>query len=350
MKIAIVSLSYLPITQHSMGGLEVVVWELTKQLKKLGHQVTLFGLADSDLGIETNGLVSSKDLREDGLALDNKYFVRRYTTYQALALIEALKKSEEFDCVHVNIAEWQYAFLYRNDENVVVTAHGNYMTPRLTKMIFDSKPGAKLACVSNFVAKSFFPDYENKFVVHNGIDLDEFQPNYDQGKYLVWLGRITPIKDPKSAIEVVKKAGQKLIIAGGIDYQDFFKENVEPHLDEDVQYIGPVFGQEKNKLLANAKALLFTPTSEEAFGLVAAEAMACGTPVITLDKGALSEVVQDGKTGFVVKNTDEMLQKIAIIDTISRKACRDWVEENFSAQKMAEKYIELYKKKNNVQN
>lgn len=344
MKIAMVSLSYLPISEKSMGGLEVVVWELTKQLKKMGHEVTLFGLSDSKLEVKTEGIVSSQDLREDGLALDNKYFVRRYTTYQAMALIEALKKSKEFDCIHVNIAEWPYAFLYRKDENVVVTAHGNYMTPRLTKMIFDKKPGAKLACVSNFVANKFFPEYKDKYVVHNGIDLDEFKPNYASGEYLVWIGRITPIKDPKTAIEVARKSGQKLIIAGGVDYQDYFDENVALYLDENITYVGPVFGQQKNELLANAKALIFTPTSEEAFGLVAAEAMACGTPVISLDKGAISEVVANGKTGFIVKNAEQMIEKINDIDKISRPDCRKWVEYNFSAQIMANKYVELYKK------
>lgn len=344
MKIALVSLSYLPINDHSIGGIEVVVWELAKQLKKMGHETTLFGLSDSDLGVKTIGVVSSQDLREDGLALDNKFFVRRYTTYQAMALIEALKRSKEFDVIHVNLAEWQHAFLYARGENIVVTAHGNYMTPRLTKIIFKQKSGPKLACVSRYVSDNFFPEYERKYVAYNGIDIDQFKPRFEVGEYLVWLGRITAIKDPKAAIDVAKKTGQKLIIAGGIDYQDYFDENVKPYLDENITYIGPVFGREKNDLLSHAKALIFTPTSEEAFGLVAAEAMACGTPVITLNKGALSEVVLDGETGFIVSDLDEMVQKISEIDTISREKCRQHIENNFSAKKMAEKYLEIYKK------
>lgn len=347
MKIAIVSLSYLPINNQSIGGIEVVVWNLAQALKKMGHEITLFGLSDSELGTKKVGIISSVDLREDGLAFDNKFFVRRYSVYQALALLEALKNSKEFDCIHVNLAEWQHGFLFASDENIVVTSHGNYMTPRLTKMIFEKNPKVKLACVSNFVKDKFFPDYENKYTVYNGINIDEYKPNFDGGDYLVWLGRITPIKDPKAAILVAKKLGLKLVIAGGIDYQDFFDRDVKPFLDENITYVGPVYGEVKNKLLAKAKALIFTPTSDEAFGLVAAEAQACGTPVVTLDKGALSEVVSDGQTGFVVKDLDEMAEKILEIDKISRQKCRQWAEDNFSSDKMAEGYVELYKKRAN---
>lgn len=343
MKIAIVSLSYLPISKESMGGLEVVVTNLVDELKDK-HEITLFGLSDSNLPVKIEGIVSSTDLREDDLPLDNKYFVRRYVTYQALALQKALKRAKEFDVIHVHLAEWQHGFLYANGENIVVTSHGNYMTPRLTKMIFENKSGPKLACVSRFVYDNFFPDYENKHVAYNGIKLQNYELNGNPEDYLVWLGRITKIKDPKSAIEAAKKTGKKLIIAGGIDYQDFFDENVKPYLNDQIQYIGPVFGKEKNKLLANAKAMLFTPTSDEAFGLVAAEAMACGTPVIAFNKGALPEIIDNNKTGFLVENIDEMAEKIIEVEKIDRNKCRQKVEENFTAEKMANKYLEIYQK------
>ena len=343
MRIAIVSLSYLPITNSSLGGLEVIVSNLIDELKDK-HEITLFGLSDSDLPVKIEGIVSSADLREDGLALDNKYFVRRYTTYQALALKKALKQAKDFDVIHVHLAEWQHAFLYSNNENIVVTAHGNYMNPRLTKMILEENSIPKLTCISKFVHDNFFPKYNHKYLAYNGINIRKFEFNDNPEDYLVWLGRITKIKDPKSAIEVAQKTGKKLIIAGGIDYQDFFDESIKPYLNKQIQYIGPVFGKEKNELLAKAEALLFTPAWEEPFGLVATEAMACGTPVIAFNKGALPEIIDNNETGFIVDNVQEMAEKISEVKKIDRKKCRQKIEQNYTSEKMAEKYLEIYKK------
>lgn len=345
MKIGIISLSYLPVSEESMGGLEVFVNNLARALIRQGHSVTVFGLKESKIeGAEIVGLYSASEIREDGLPLDNKFFVRRYVTFQSIALLEALGRQDEFDVLHVNLAEWQLGFLLgAKAKNLVVTTHGNYMTPRLTKDLLHNYGGPKMANVSKYVFDSMFPSYEKKFVVHNGIDISRLHFDSVGGDYLVWLGRISAGKAPHLAIEVVKKTGLKLIIAGGIDYQDYFDSEIKPHLGDNITYVGPVFGTEKAKLLAGAKVSLFTSQLEESFGFVAAESMACGTPVIAFNKGALGEVVTNGETGFIVDNVDEMAEKVGQIDSVSREQCRLRVEENFTVEKMAEKYITLYK-------
>ncbi|MCL5407208.1 MAG: glycosyltransferase family 4 protein [Patescibacteria group bacterium] len=342
MKIAIVSLSYLPISNQSMGGLEAFVYSLSKKLIENGHNITLFGLEESKIDGKVIGITNLKNLREENLPLDNKYFVRRYVTYQMMALKEALKY--DFDCIHVNLAEWQSGFLLNSDKNIVVTAHGNYLDKSLTKKIFAEYPQTKLVTTSKYSFNHLFTEYKNKYLVYNGIDLDNFKFNQSPKDYLVWMGRITPIKAPHVAIEVAKKLNKKLIIAGGIDYQDYFDEKIKPSLNKNIEYVGPIFGKEKNDLLANAQALLFTSDYPESFGMVPVEAMACGTPVATFRKGALPEVVKNGETGFVVDNVDEMINKIKNIQQISRQDCRQWVEKNFTLDRMVDEYLAIYRK------
>lgn len=175
MKIAIVSLSYLPISNQSMGGLEAFVYSLSKKLIENGHNITLFGLEESKIDGKVIGITNLKNLREENLPLDNKYFVRRYVTYQMMALKEALKY--DFDCIHVNLAEWQSGFLLNSDKNIVVTAHGNYLDKSLTKKIFAEYPQTKLVTTSKYSFNHLFTEYKNKYLVYNGIDLDNFKFN-----------------------------------------------------------------------------------------------------------------------------------------------------------------------------
>ena len=190
-------------------------------------------------------------------------------------------------------------------------------------------------------------------VVHNGIDMSQFPPQSKKRKredYLVWLGRFVPEKGPHLAIEAAKRAQVPLILAGTIDRYlkasvAYFHEQIEPHIDnKQIKYIGPVNMKRKVSLLRRAHALLNPIEWEEPFGMVMIEAMALGCPVISFDRGAVPEIIENGKTGFIVQNLDEMVESLEKIDEIDREEIRLYVERNFSAQVMAENYIRAYKK------
>jgi glycosyltransferase involved in cell wall biosynthesis len=187
-------------------------------------------------------------------------------------------------------------------------------------------------------------------VVYNGIDMSQFPaPSKRRDDYLAWLGRFVPEKGPHLAIEAAKREKIPLVLAGTIDrYKKasvaYFHEQIEPHIDKKhIKYIGPVNLKRKVSLLRRARAFLNPIDWDEPFGMVMVEAMALGCPVISFARGAAPEIVEDGKTGFLVKNLDEMVECLERIDEIDREETRLHVERNFSAQVMAKKYIQVYK-------
>jgi glycosyltransferase involved in cell wall biosynthesis len=185
-------------------------------------------------------------------------------------------------------------------------------------------------------------------IVFNGVSLATFRFTPDPGADapLVFLGRIEEIKGPHLAIEVARRAGLPLIIAGNIpsEHQDWFDAAIRPHLDDvHVCYIGPVNDEEKSALLGGARALMMPILWEEPFGLVMAEAMACGTPVIGLRRGSVPEVIEDGVTGFVTDDVSGLVAAVARLDQIERASCRDRAERYFSQDALVEGYLAIYR-------
>jgi glycosyltransferase involved in cell wall biosynthesis len=179
--------------------------------------------------------------------------------------------------------------------------------------------------------------------VYNGIDLSLYPLQESAGDALVFLGRIHPDKGVHLAIEVARLSGLPLLIAGIIQDQNYFQEQVEPHLDGDhVRYLGAVDVQGKNELFAQARALLHLNTIPERFGLVLAEANAAGVPVIAMDLGSCREVIEDGKTGFLVNNASEAVRALDRIPEIDRNACHRRVEQCFSIETMVRAYERVY--------
>ena len=178
--------------------------------------------------------------------------------------------------------------------------------------------------------------------VYNGIDLSLYPLQERGGDHLVFLGRIHPDKGVHLAIEVARLSGLPLLIAGIIQDRTYFREQVEPHLDETIRYIGPVDVPGKNELFARARALLHLNTIPERFGLVLAEANAAGVPVIAMDLGSCREVIEDGQTGFLVNNVHEAVQALKRLGEIDRHACRERVRKNFSIETMVEAYEQVY--------
>jgi glycosyltransferase involved in cell wall biosynthesis len=190
---------------------------------------------------------------------------------------------------------------------------------------------------------------ENWHVVYNGVprDLYTFQPNVEEDAPLVFLGRVEKIKGTHLAIDVAKRSGESLIIAGNVsnEHRTYFEDQIEPRIDgKQIQFVGSVGDDEKDDLLGSAKAFLMPILWEEPFGIVMAEALACGTPVIGLKRGAVPEVVNDGVNGFVCVDVDEMVKAVGRVDTISRGSCRRVMEERFSDRAVVDAYEDLYRK------
>ena len=181
--------------------------------------------------------------------------------------------------------------------------------------------------------------------IHHGIDLAQFPYREDAGDYLLFFGRIHHHKGVHEAIEVARRTGMRLVIAGIVQDEAYFQEQVEPHIDGSaVEYLGSVGPEKRQEVLGGALALLHLIHFDEPFGLSVVESMACGTPVIAFGRGSMPELIRDGSTGFIVADTDAAVQAVGRIDSLDRRACRDEVEERFTCQHMARRYLDVYRK------
>jgi len=181
--------------------------------------------------------------------------------------------------------------------------------------------------------------------VYNGINLSEFKFCEKPKNYFLFMGALGEHKNPKEAILAAKKAKVKLILAGGKKREPYFSKEIKPLIDnKQIKYIGEVSDKKRIDLCKYAKGFIFPIKWQEPFGLVMAEAMACGTPVIAYPNGAVNEVVKNKKTGFIVKNVAGIVKAIKNIDKIERKECRKYVEENFTVEKMVDDYEKIIKK------
>jgi glycosyltransferase involved in cell wall biosynthesis len=206
------------------------------------------------------------------------------------------------------------------------------------------KNKAHYASISNNQRKGM-PDLNYAGTVYNGMEIEKFKFKKEQGNYLAFLGRYSSEKGADIAVAVASQSKEKLKMAGTIWGNGFYDQKIKPYLEKNkVEDLGFLNGKDVSDLLRNAKALLFPIRWEEPFGLVMIEAMACGTPVIAFNKGSIPEIVQHNKTGFVVENEKEMLEEIKNINKINRADCREYVEENFTVEKMVEGYEKVYEK------
>jgi glycosyltransferase involved in cell wall biosynthesis len=189
------------------------------------------------------------------------------------------------------------------------------------------------------------PDIPIARVIHHGIDGSQYPFKKEGGDYCLFLGRMSPEKGANRAKDAAVKAGVPLLMAAKMREpweHEYYEENVEPYLSDEVQYVGEVSHDRKLELLSNAKCLLFPIRWNEPFGMVMIEAMACGTPVLAFSEGAAPEVVEDGKTGFMCRDESDMAEAISRVDQIDRQACRDAVEGYFSVKRMVDEHLDLF--------
>jgi glycosyltransferase involved in cell wall biosynthesis len=252
-----------------------------------------------------------------------------------------------FDVIHFHCDYVQFPFLRRHPCPNVTTLHGRLHEPDLHQL-FRHYSEMPLVSISTSQRRPL-PWANWQATVYHGIPRDLHTLRAAQGKYLAFLGRISPQKRLDWAIEIARGAGIPLKVAVKVDKEDqaYYHTVIEPMLRDHqslVEMIGEVGGQTKDEFLGNALALLFPIDWEEPFGLVMIEAMACGTPVIAFRRGSVPEVMADGVTGYVVDNVDQAVQAVGKLDTISREDCRQFFESHFDAARMANDYLEVYRR------
>ena len=311
------------------GAWETVASNVAEGLVTRGWDVTLFATGDSVTQAHLHAVIE-KGYEEDP-AVDSK--VAEY-----LHISEVFERAAEFDLIHSHYDFMPLSYTRLIKTPVLTTIHG-FSSVKIMPIYqkyrdgyFVSVSDSDRAAGLNYLA-----------TVYNGIDLSLYPFQERGGDDLIFLGRIHPDKGVHLAIEVARLSGMRLIIAGIIQDKAYFREQIEPHLnDQDVLYIGPVDVRGKNELFARARVLLHLNTIPERFGLVLVEANAAGVPVVAMDLGSCREVIKDGQTGFLVDNVPEAVRAVGRISEIDRSACRARVQQYFSIQTMVEGYERVY--------
>lgn len=340
MKIAIIASPNIPVPPDQYGGIERIIYMLIQELNKKGHDVTLFAHPDSSANCKLIAYHESK-----------KYSFKDFIRINLL-----IARTKDYDIIHTFGRMNNIAFLMPMNTVKIVSYQLPPTLSQVKKAVIISKKNTLyFSACSNYIAEQI-TDYCDVTTVYNGVDVNDYQLTSITDDYapLVFLGRIQYDKGTHIAIEVAKRTGNRLIIAGNIPNEkihiDYFNTFVKPNIDDQkVSYIGPVNNQEKNKLLGNAKAFLMPVTWDEPFGIVMTEALACGTPVIGFKRGAVPEVIINGYNGFVCDDTEQMVAAVQKINLIKRENCRKILEEKFSSTAIADQYEQLYKRALKIQ-
>ncbi|MBD2361778.1 glycosyltransferase family 4 protein [Anabaena minutissima FACHB-250] len=337
MRIAQIAPLWERVPPPAYGGIELVVGLLTDELVRRGHEVTLFASGDSI----TSAKLASVHPR--ALRLDSS--IKEYGIYEMLQLGSVYERADEFDIIHSHMgcASLSYTKLVKTP--TVNTLHGIF-TPDNEKM-FQYAKSQPFVSISD-AQRELRLGLNYVGTVYNGIDVSsyKFYPQPDEPPYLTFLGRISPEKGTHLAIEIAKKAGWRLKIAGKVDVVDveYFEKEVKPLIDgQQIEYLGEANHTQKNILMGGAVATLFPITWREPFGLVMVESMASGTPVIAMKLGSTTEVIAHGKTGFLCNDVEECVSAIAKVADLNRYACREYVQNRFSLQAMTDGYEEVYR-------
>lgn len=337
MKIAQVSPLYESVPPKYYGGTERVVSYLTEALVQLGHQVTLYASGDSTTAAQL------RPMCHRALRLD-KHSIDPVADHVSLAE-RVFHDAKQFDVVHSHIDYIGYPLMRRLESPNVTTLHGRLDISNLINLYreFDD---IHVVSISN--SQRLPLSWANWVgTVYHGLPEEIYTYCSEEGKYLAFLGRICPEKRVDTAIEIAKKVGMPLKIAAKVDKVDeeYFNTLVKPLLDHPlIEYIGEIGEAEKVEFLGEAFALLFPIDWPEPFGLVMIEAMAYGTPIIAHLQGSVPEVMEQGRTGFVVKDVEGAVQAVKSVSEISRKHCREVFEKRFTAKRMAQAYLKIYKK------
>ncbi|MFW6359950.1 MAG: glycosyltransferase family 4 protein [Chroococcales cyanobacterium] len=337
MRIAQVAALAERVPPPAYGGIELVVSFLTDELVNRGHDVTLFASGDSETIATLKSIISHPTRTNDD--------VENPIVYELIQLNEVCKQAKDFDIIHFHNEVLAPPFANLIPTPAVHTLHG-YLYPD-DRELYKHFSQQGYISISN-AQREYCPELNYIRTVYNAIDINDHpfvsSPATDP-PYLAFLGRGAPEKGLHSAIAIAQKTGYHLKIAAKIDSENeaYFEEKIKPHLDqENIEFLGEIPSEEKGEFLGKAIATLFPITWAEPFGLVMIESMAAGTPVIAIDKGSVSEIVEDGKTGFICSNVEEMIDAIAKIEQCDRHYCRQYIQDFFSVKKMVDGYEKAY--------
>jgi glycosyltransferase involved in cell wall biosynthesis len=335
MRIAQVSPLYESVPPKYYGGTERVVSYLTEELVAQGHDVTLFASGDS---VTKARLVAPcrRSLRLDKNCIDQ-------LSHHLLMLEMVAQRAREFDIIHYHVDYLHFPLSRRLGRPQVTTLHGRLDIPDLVPLYREFRDMPVIS-ISN-AQREPLPFANWQGTVYHGLPLDLYTFRPEPGRYLAFLGRISPEKRLDRAIRIALRTGLELKIAAKVDRVDkeYFESVIKPLLKEPgIEYLGEIGEGEKDEFLGNALALLFPIDWPEPFGLVMIEALACGTPVIAYRRGSVPEVLEDGVTGFIVHGFEDAVRAVEEVHKIDRARCRAVFEERFSARRMAQDYLAIY--------
>jgi glycosyltransferase involved in cell wall biosynthesis len=313
------------------GPWELVTSLLTEALVARGVDVTLFATKDSRTAGKLAGVCPAA-YSEDP-AIDAK-------VWEMLHVAHVFEHACEFDLIHNQADFVPLAFSRLVETPVVTTIHG-FSSERILPAFKAYDDRVHYVAISAADRRS---DLRYAATVHHGIRLEDFPFDPHGSEDLLFFGRVHPDKGAAEAITAACRAGRRLVMAGIVQDQDYHKERVAPALDgRSVVYLGPVGGAARTKALGSARALLHLINFDEPFGLSVVEALACGTPVIASNRGSMPELIDHGVTGFLVDSIDAAVDAIGRIGEIDRAACRAAVSARFTVDRMADRYLELYR-------
>jgi glycosyltransferase involved in cell wall biosynthesis len=333
LRVAVLAPITWPTPPPGYGPWEQIAFNIADGMRKRGVDVTLFATGNSLFDGKVESVVPVGCAEDPSLNSD---------VYAALHIGRLFERAREFDLIHNNF-DWKpmtYA-LGSKTPPMLTTVHG-FSSPQILAAYYACAWRSFYCSISNADRD---PGLSYLATTYNGIDPQEFTFNEKPGDYLVFLGRFHPEKGTHLAIEIAKRSGKQLKIAAIPQDEEYFATMVEPHIDgEQIQFLGEVRRRARNELLSNALALVHMTTRPERFGLTMVEAMACGTPVLGANMGSVPEIVIDGKTGFVCDTVEEAADKVALLPSIDRRACRARVEAEFTVDRMIERYMAAYAK------
>lgn len=334
MKVALISPIWLRVPPALYGGIELIVGLLADGLVDRGHDVTLFATADARTKAKVWSVFSEPQTESIGRL--NPGIFHAGAAYQEI-------RESNFDIVHDHTFSAP-ALGAGAGTPVLATIHGEL--DDLTKNFYRRFKDAVYYNAISAHQRRSLPELRYVNTVHNTIDYGSIKMQPQKQEYLLSLSRIGPEKAPHIAIEVAKRLGRRLLLAGKVDSgkdEKYFKAMIEPRIDgEQIVFLGEVDANHKRRLMAEASCFIFPIQWSEPFGLVLLEAMAAGTPVVAFDRGAASEVVKAGVSGFVARDLDDMIKLVSQADQVDPAGCRAYVEQAFPVAKMIDGYLENY--------
>lgn len=367
LKVALVAPLVTPIGPPFLGGAQALLHDLALGLAARGHCVTLFAATGSRFEDEVKGELSGKlivvevpvkpgeldpadfQTRAAGeVGLEQPFFRQGELFLQTF--LDINKTDRAFDIAHAHAFDWPaFAFGPLSSVPVVHTVHLPALDRHINAIIrttYENTGSSRAVTVSKACAETYAADFPFDRVIYNGINTAVIPFGAGSGGFLLFAGRIAPEKGPDLAIEIARRAGKKLVLAGGIYNQAFFEEKIAPALKEDanLSYLGMLQRDELYRVLNRAEGLLFPSRWEEPFGLALTESLAAGTPVVAWKRGAASEIISEGETGFLVPflDLDGAVQAVQRLPELDRTECRQQVEARFQLDRMVDEYVDYY--------